>query len=252
MKYLKLLFVTFAILFFSCSDDDLKPISLTDREGTTIRLTYPTNTNSYIFSLVGGDEKYSIKSGDDKIIKAEMASATDFRLTMVAIGETTVTVTDNSQNTLTLNIIVDYYTLGFTVVEHDIQIVGGDLTENEKKAIKEKYLSEIPVKVGGGYEFVYTNMTNGGNAFIYHNAYESYRTETTFTIKELENSQGKKVQAYEVIIDNEKRVFVLQQYYPRRRELGPIDFALVEDITQKVQVEYPKAELVFTAQVVRI
>lgn len=238
-------------LFFSCSDDDTRPITLKDREGTMIRLTYP-NENEYSFPLQGGDGNYSVKSNDDKVVKAEMISAIDFRLTIIAVGETTVSITDNSQNTLVLNIVVDYLTNKFVIVKHDIEIVGGDLTENEKQAIKEKYLAEIPVKVGGGYKFIYTDVLNESKAIIYPDTYGDKGIETTFTIKELENTEGVKTGAYEVAIQDEKRVFVLQRYYPSTKMTVSYPVALIEDITKKVQTEYPKAELVFTSQVVDV
>ncbi|MFV0535890.1 MAG: hypothetical protein ACK5M3_00795 [Dysgonomonas sp.] len=240
-----------SVLFFSCSDDNTIPITLKDKEGTTIRLTY-LNENEYSFPLQGGDGNYSVKSNDDKVVKAKMISAIDFRLTIIAVGETTVSITDNSQNTLVLNVVVDYLTNKFVIVKHNIEIVGGDLTENEKQAIKEKYLAEIPVKVGGGYKFIYTDVFNESKAVIYPDTYGDKGIETTFTIKELENVEGVKAGAYEVAIQEEKRVFVLQRYYPSTKMTVSYPVALIEDITKKVQTEYPKAELVFTSQVVDI
>lgn len=251
MKTRLALFTVIVLILSSCNDDNPSPISLKDREDRTIRLTYP-NENEYSFSLQGGDGNYSVKVVDDKVVKAEMVSAVDFRLKVIAIGETTVTIMDNSQNRLVLNIIVDYLTNRFVIVKHDIEIVGGDLTENEKQAIKEKYLAEIPVKEGGGYKFIYTETSNDSKAIIYPDTYGDKGIETTFIIKELENAEGVKAEAYEVVIQDEKRIFVLQRYYPSTKMTPSYPVALIEDITKKVQVEYPKAELVFTSQVVNV
>lgn len=251
MKIGLALFTVIVLILSSCNGDSSSPISLKDREDTTIRLTFP-NENEYSFPLQGGDGKYSVKVGNDKVVKAEMISTVDFRLKIIAIGETTVTIMDNSQNRLVLNIIVDYLTNKFIIVKHDIEIVGDDLTENEKQAIKTKYLSEIPVKEGGGYKFIYADTPDDSKAIIYPDTYGEKGIETTFIIKELENAEGVKTQAYEVVIQDENRVFVLQRYYSSTKMTPAYPVALIEDITKKVQVEYPKAELVFTSQVVNV
>lgn len=56
--------------------------------------------------------------------------------------------------------------------------------------------------------------------------------------------------AYEVIIDDIKRTFVLGRYIPSAKSLDPTPIALMEDITLEVQEAYPKAELVYTSQLI--
>lgn len=248
--------LSLGVLLFACSDDDvLKPIALKNSNETTLRLNYPNNTEYYL-SLQGGDGNYSVKSGNEKVVVAEMISSTDLSLKAVRIGQTTVIITDNSQNTLTLDIKVEYEMHNFVVEKHDIHIHGGDLTENEKKAIKEKHLAEIPVEVGGGCKFVLIDQPGGGyigNATIYPNIFEVKGTATTFEI--LENSNTSITESagwgYEITINNEKRFLVLGIYTPSTKATEPIIEALMEDITHKVQIEYPKAELVYTSQVIK-
>lgn len=251
-KFLFLFLLSLCLL--SCSDDDnIKPITLKDQDETTIRLWYPTNTG-YSFPLQGGDGHYSVKSGNDKVVIAEMISSIDLSLKAVGIGETTVTITDNSQNTLTLIINVTYETERFVVKKNDIIVLGGDLTDNEKKAIREKYIAEIPVKVNGGYEFIFTDLPNRkGKAIVYADNIGNDGIETTFEIKEIvDNSIPESTKwGYEVVINNEKRLFVQGRYVPSTKSIDPTPIALMEDITQKVKKEYPKAELVYTSQVYR-
>lgn len=180
MKILKFTFLTTVILtlgtlFYSCSDDDsLNPISPKDREDTTIGLIYPsTNETGYTISLQGEDVNYSVKSEKDEIVIAEMISTTDLNLKAVSLGETTVTITDNSQNKLVLTVKVDYLSYSFIVKKHDVTVIGGDLTKNEKKEISETKLLNTPVKVGGGYKFIFTDKTNNkGKAIVYTNTLE--------------------------------------------------------------------------------
>ncbi|MBK5722689.1 pilus assembly protein N-terminal domain-containing protein [Dysgonomonas sp. Marseille-P4677] len=250
----KILFIyLLSLCLFSCSDDDnVKPITLVDRDETTISLYYPRATG-YGFPLQGGDGNYSVKSNNDKVITAEMISPIDLSLTAVGIGETTVVITDNSQNMLVLNISVNYETHRFIVKQHDIRVFGGDLTENEKKEISENCLAEIPVKVNGGYEFIFTDVANNkGKAIIYTDSYGSKGIETTFEMKEIKDKiiPESASWGYEVIINNEKRTFVQGRYIPSTKATEPVTIALMEDITQNVQVEYPKAELVYTSQVI--
>jgi hypothetical protein len=248
-----LLLFLLAISFAGCSGDDLDPITLKDQQESTIYLylsDYGMNTGSS-FLLQGGDGDYSVKSSDAKIVVAEMISPFDLRLLSVGIGEATVTITDNSQNILILNIQVDYQTHNLPRIEElDVTIAGNDLTENEKKAIREKQLARIPVKPGGGYKFIFTDFVNKkGKAIIYTDTFGSDGIETTFEYKEFESPYvpGASSFGYEVMIGNEKRIFFLGMLnFP-----PPIGsrFALIEDVTQEVQVEFPKAEKVYASQI---
>lgn len=253
----KMLYFTLLIIgciFYSCDDNDnnLKPITLKDRESTTISLMYPNDTK-YSFSIQGGDGNYSIKSENEDIVKVNMISAIDFNVEVIGLGETKITITDNSQNTLVLNVIVNYETHNYIVKQQDVKVIGGDLTENEKKTIIEKQLTKIPVKIGGGYKFIYTDRNNGkGKTLIYADTYGSKEEETSFEMKEHKNDNFVESYkwGYEVVINNETRIFVLGRYYPTTRSTERIPMALIEDVTQEVQKEFPKAELVITSQLV--
>lgn len=247
-----ILLFLFTISFVSCSDDDdSKPITLRDSENTTITMFYPAGTTGYTFALQGGDGNYSVQSGSEDIVTAEMIGSIDLRLKAINVGETTVTVTDNSQNTLILNISIDYETHQFKIKSHDVTIIGDDLTDNEKKAIQEKVLADIPVKVGGGYKFILTDLETGnGKAIIYTETFGNKGIETTFEYKRIPIESEISTRAYEILFNNEKRLLVVDRYYPSIRSDQVISIALVEDVTEKIIGEFPKVEKVGAFQVI--
>lgn len=251
--WIRTLLVVFVIGgFIGCNDDDMEPITLKDRDVTTIKIYYTNSEAEHTYTLQGGDGHYIVKTGSEDIVTAEMISSVDLRLRVAGLGKTTVTITDNSQNTLILNIEVSYEIRNHVIVKHDVIIVGDDLTENEKKAIREKCLAEIPVKVGGSYQFIFSDPLNRkGEAIICTDALSSYRIETTFEFKEIEDIDNFYPWGYEIVLDNEKRVFIIGRYYPSTRAYMIVPTALMEDVTRKIQTEYPNAELVYTLQVIK-
>lgn len=244
--------ITISSIFCACdNDDELTPIKLKDYDDTTIKIIYQNDLNvGYI--IEGGDGKYSVTSDNTEIVTAEIINTkmlgTDInlRLEVKGLGSTKITITDKSQNSLILDISIDYEKLSYTVVAHDILISGDELTENEKKAISEEYLSEMPVKVGGGYTFIFTDI-NKGEALIYTDKFGDNAIETTFEKKRIDSN----TLVYEIIIDNVKRSFRLSQSYytPPQRMTMPPELSFFEDITTKVKEKYPKVERARTEQV---
>ncbi|NMA74695.1 MAG: hypothetical protein GX963_11150, partial [Bacteroidales bacterium] len=232
------------------------------REDTTLKLIYPRIDDTGVsIPLQGGDGNYSVKSHDEKVVTAKMISPIDLHLKVVGLGETTVTITDQSKNSLILHIIVDYETRTYVVVKHDIKIAGDELTEDEINAIQEEYIKTIPVKEGGGYQFIFTDRFNNkgegkGKAVLYINEFGKEGKETSFEIVEVDNQFFPESSSfgYEILIDDEKRVFNpgKYKYTPsiKSKALVTNHIALMEDITEKVKKEYPKAEKVFTFQVI--
>lgn len=247
----------FMIGFTGCNDDNgLTSITLTDREDSNIKMVYRGEvTSEYSFSLQGGDGYYSVRSDNEEVVAAEMITS-NLHLMPTGIGETIVTVTDNSQNTLVLNVQVDYETLSLVIAHNDVSVTGDDLTGNEVKAIRELQLAQIPVNVGGGYKFIYTDSPNGkGIAIVYPETFGADGIETTFEYRNFEGIHGLTTASwgYELTIDNEKRLFVIGRYVPSGKSSRAevyIPMALMEDVTGKVQTEYPKAELVYTSQLI--
>ena len=125
-----------SLVISSCSNDELAPISLKNRETANIKLNYPNN-QTYSFPLQGGDGNYEISCDKPEIIETKMISSCDISIKALALGEAIITVRDQSRNTLDIHVIVDYYTDNYIVSKQDI-LLTGDLKDSEKQTIKEK------------------------------------------------------------------------------------------------------------------
>ena len=252
MKRLKAvtLLITLLLLggtFYSCTDN----ITIEDGE-TSLSLFYPSFDK--IYTLKGGDHNYSIKSNSEEVVVVEMSSKSEFNVKVIGLGETTIMVTDKSKNTLDIDVNVGYQTIMYPIGKLDITIMG-DLSEEEKKAISEKYLAKTPVKAKGGYKFVHSIAPyNKGIVTIYKDTYGNDGIETTFEFK---SGNCTEPPYYELLIDGEVRTFRERISDPPnidemrfKNEMIPLTLSLVEDITEKVQLEYPNAKFVQTSQVV--
>ena len=63
-----------SLVISSCSNDELAPISLKNRETANIKLNYPNN-QTYSFPLQGGDGNYEISCDKPEIIETKMISS---------------------------------------------------------------------------------------------------------------------------------------------------------------------------------
>lgn len=179
-----------SLVISSCSNDELAPISLKNRETANIKLNYPNN-QTYSFPLQGGDGNYEISCDKPEIIETKMISSCDISIKALALGEAIITVKDQSGNTLDIHVIVDYYTDNYIVSKQDIFLTG-DLKDSEKQTIKEKALATIPVKTGGGYKFIYTDAEIArGKVLVYQEKFGDKAIEGSFERKsnEIENEQ---------------------------------------------------------------
>lgn len=95
-----------SLVISSCSNDELAPISLKNRETANIKLNYPNN-QTYSFPLQGGDGNYEISCDKPEIIETKMISSCDISIKALALGEAIITVRDQSGNTLDIHVIVD-------------------------------------------------------------------------------------------------------------------------------------------------
>ncbi|WP_455666476.1 hypothetical protein [Phocaeicola sp.] len=250
------LFTLCTLLISSCSnDDDLAPISLEGLDSSNIGLSYP-RSQEFICTLQGGDGSYEVICNKPDIVEAKIVpvnpSEKALSLTVLALGEATVTVTDNSQNTLVINVKVDYYTQNYLVSNYDV-FINGTLEDSEKKAITEKALTTIPVKVGGGYKFIFTDEeTTKGKVLMYKDKYGNNAIEGTFEIKIVESDEETGVirrPIYELTFPEEKYNFC-QFYYPRSSRMSVIEVtAFYEDVKEMFTADYPTIESVYTAQV---
>ena len=96
-----------SLVISSCSNDELAPISLKNRETANIKLNYPNN-QTYSFPLQGGDGNYEISCDKPEIIETKMISSCDISIKALALGEAIITVRDQSGNTLDIHVLVAY------------------------------------------------------------------------------------------------------------------------------------------------
>ena len=75
-----------SLVISSCSNDELAPISLKNRETENIKLNYPNN-QAYSFPLLGGDGNYEISCDTPEIIETKMISSCDISIKALALGE---------------------------------------------------------------------------------------------------------------------------------------------------------------------
>lgn len=243
------------------------PITLPDVEGSTVEMFWlGEHSGVYTWRLRGGDGNYSVRSDDARVAAVENMQTRDADLYLkpTGLGETTVTVTDGAGNSFALTVRVKYETHRFVVTRHDVTVAGGDdMTPDEMRAIREWQLAEMPVKVGGGYEFTFTDfkdaVNGGGTAVVYPEKFGSGGIETTFERREVgyasEGGDFGTYTVYEVVMDGEKRIFAMIDYIPSHQSeestrltfVNPL--ALIEVVTEKVRAEYPRVVSAYTSQV---
>lgn len=252
-----LLFSICTLLISSCNDDDsLDPISLKDMDISDIKLNYPASS-TYTYPLQGGDGNYKVNCNKPEVVDAQISESNHEKvlcLTVQALGDAIVTITDDSQNTLVVNVKVDYYTQRFVVSKQDVFITG-DLRDSEKKAITEKALETIPVKVSGGYKFIYTDPEEPtGKVLVYKEKYGGEAIEGTFkrtsATTEHPVTGEHEYHSYELTLPGEQRVFIMQEYKPSERSSMIPLFAFYEDVKDRFTTDYPLLERVHTAQVI--
>lgn len=256
-----LLFSLCILFISSCNDDkSLTPISLKGTDTPDIKLNYPASS-AYTYTVQGGDGNYKVICNKPEVVEAKIETAAStadkvLSLTVQTLGDAIVTITDNSQNSLTVNVKVDYYTQAFVVNKHDVFIFG-DLHNSEKKAITEKALETIPVKVGGGYKFIYTDPKEPtGKVLVYKEKYGGEAIEGIFKIASATIGNPEigehEYHSYELTLPEEQRIFMLWVYQPSERSsMIPIT-AFYEDVKNKFISDYPLVERVYTAQVLTL
>ena len=245
-----------SLVISSCSNDELAPISLKNRETANIKLNYPNN-QTYSFPLQGGDGNYEISCDKPEIIETKMISSCDISIKALALGEAIITVKDQSGNTLDIHVIVDYYTDNYIVSKQDI-LLTGDLKDSEKQTIKEKALATIPVKTGGGYKFIYTDAEIArGKVLVYQEKFGNKAIEGSFERKsnKIENEQWgtRHIISFDLTLPEQpKRTFIISEYIPSSRTSPIVLMAFFEDLKKTFTIDYPTVEQVYTEQVLTV
>lgn len=249
------------IFITSCNKDGNEPIQLyyaiySDKPvpviDNLVAILYPTAEKTQLL-IMGGDGNFIVSNSDDTILKASINEGL-IDLTPLATGKVTVTINDQSGNSYSLNVNIAYIENNLVIVKQDVVVIGNKLSAVQKKEIEQKAMLTLPVKVNGGYKFVYKidNQTNKGLALIYKESYNSQAVESVFEIKQIEtdiDGVKRKYRVYVVTIDGKQREFILTRYIPSKTKGDmQVPMALTEVLTEQFKADYPDAELVFTQQ----
>lgn len=241
-----------SLLFcLSCSQNDEEPLSLHQIENNSIQLFYGTKSG---VTIIGGDGNYSYTS-DSPLIKGKMTHTNYILFEPLGVGEATVTIRDGSGHSYILTISICYRTEHYTVKKTDAFVSGDNMTVGEQKELKEKALSTIPVKVGGGYEFVFTAFESddksSGIVSIYPTDDRNNFIEGTFetTLRKDENQLI--YRTYTLHYQSTERTFVLMQYKdPLVKMINTVVMQFAEDVKGQFLPDYPEVEQVYTSQIV--
>ena len=209
---LVLLFSTF--VWTSCDkDSDGEPLSLHQIENNATKLYYGSIGG---VTIIGGDGNYSF-SCESPLLKAEMTYRNYISFEPLGVGDATVIIKDSSGESYLLKVTIAYKTEKMVVAKLDATVVGDNMTVGNQKELKEKVLATIPVKVGGGYKFVYTegedlDMTKG-IVFLYPDKYGENGIEGTFERATVKESDGNySYTTYTLHYSNANRTFIFMEY----------------------------------------
>lgn len=229
------------ILFFSCSKDKYdEPIEIYylvngNPINNSLVLNYPKEYG-YEFGISGGYGNYAVNVLDKNVI---IACIEDNHIIIkpLTIGTTKIIVSDKSDNAIVISISIMYFEQNFNVLNHNVHI-SGYVSEEQKKEITAKVLSNIP-QIGGGYKFIYMDEEQTfGNCYIYMENTRDKAIEGTFTYI---------ANGYSLIIGENTRKLLWGKF---TRLTPPPAMAFLEDITLSYQSDYPKIELIYTSELV--
>ena len=245
------LFILFSSFSWtSCDKDSDEPLSLDLVENNTIKLYYGSKGG---VTIIGGDSNYSF-SCESSLLKAEMTYSNYILFEPLGVGDAAVTIKDSSGNTYILKVTVAYKTENIVVSKLDATVVGDNMTVAEQKGLKEKALATIPVKVGGGYSFVYTEGDEQddteGIVFIYPDKFGNDGMEGTFERVIVKDDDGNySYTTYTLHYSDVNRTFIFMEYRePTGKSTSYRALQLAEDLKDQYKTDYPNVEQVYTSQ----
>ena len=248
-----LLATAFLLGLAGCDKEESEPLRIGDDSFNNIEngvwTAYYPNTNQTSITIYGGVKPYTVSSNSD-ILKVNMDKLSDaFNYETLGVGDAEVTITDAKGESVGLKVKIDYWSDKMKIVKLDAYVKGDKMTVAAQKDLKEKSLASIPVKAGGGYQFIYTK-DQGGIVYVYPDKYGEKYKEGTFTRSSLAvgNSSYRK---YEIKLDGMERTYIVQRYYPSKtRSVAMVPYGFYEDLLDQFTDDYPEVESVYTMQVV--
>lgn len=241
------------LCWVSCDKEEEEPLSLDQIENHSIKLYYASKGG---VTIMGGDGDYSF-SCNSPLLKAEMTHRNYILFETLGIGDAVVTITDQSGHSYTLNITISYVTENIVVTQLEATVIGDNMTVAGQKELKEKALATIPVKINGGYRFVYTEKEEEeetkGIVTIYPEQFGNNGIEGTFERAIIKKEDGSyNYESYTLHYKNVEqeynRTFILMAYKPVRSEY--LSAQLAEDLKDQYITDYPNVEQVYTSQVI--
>lgn len=169
---LSLIYVITCTLFITSCGESYAPITLTSIDGKT---SVSNNDTIYIdafsngktFNIKGGDGRYIINNEDESIVSYEY-NGEKLSLIPVKLGYGKISISDYEKNESRFTVTVKNPTRIFYVQDIAINVIGGELTQNETNIIERDILNNAIMKVGGIIEFEYTvEDLNKGKVTIY-------------------------------------------------------------------------------------
>lgn len=250
-KFYFILLLTFSVLSMaSCDKDDSDPLRIVDAglEDLVWTIYYP-NDNLACITIGGGERPYSVSCESD-ILKVNMDKWPNaFNYEILGVGDAEVKISDATGEFIILKVKINYRSETIRIAMAEAYVTGDQMTIAAQKELKEKALTTTPVKAGGGYKFVYTGEMSG-IAYVYPDQFGGEHKEGTFLRSRIESEQFSSP-VYEIELDGEKRIFILQRYYPSPKSSDVImPVGLYEDLLEQYQDEYPELEKVYTVQVI--
>ncbi|MFA6727619.1 MAG: hypothetical protein WCS17_05310 [Prevotella sp.] len=251
--YLFLLFLLPILSFTSCNKDSNEQLSLHQVENNEIELYYGSIGG---VTIVGGDGIYSFTC-ESPLLKAEMTHSNYILFEPLGVGEARVRISDSSGDSYILKVKMNYKSEKIVVGKLGVTVVGDNMTIGDQKELKEKALATIPVKVGGGYKFTYTESdekeVTKGVVLIYPEKVDAASIKGTFERKMVKNeSGGYSSYIYTLHYKDVNRTFIFMEYTESvtrsTSAFRAVQFA--EDLKEQFKTAYPNVEQVYTSQVI--
>lgn len=265
MKTKKIFNVILLLSFFcwtACNDEN-RPIELqyalyNDHPNPVLNnlvtLHYPSTLATELI-ILGGDGKYTIHNSDETKLKTDYNNGF-LSLTPLAIGNSVITIRDQSGAMYVLNVHITYLGHNFIVMKQEVTVKGDSLTLKEKDEIEKKALSSIPVNVKGGYTFIYTDdQLQKGKVYVYPENFGGEYKEGTFVQSRQAESQIPSYNTSLILItlDGKERQFLFFRYTDSSmKSQAYLFYQFTEDLTEIYRKDYPNVSQVYTTQVLKI
>lgn len=248
--YLLLVCLT-AFSFTACDDDDNNINFYVDLYPDGIHKITSAEMiafSGYSVTIGGGDGTYTARSSDESVLTTEI-NENYLYMTSVNAGRASVTVTDKSNNTAVLQVIVSERTLTITVLKNGIQ-VKSELETPEVQSIIEEIKKETELilpPVEAKYEMTYTSQT-GGNFNYYSYPLSATRIEGTFSIED--RIIDEKTHMFFTFKHSDTEEYTYRLTYLADPEIDDLrhsvvqtEFYIINDLTETYSARYPDAKI---------